>query len=151
MIGLTVAFSFFLLLLLLLLIYSRIGWYWKAGLIVLSICGVLLFKQGLHEQLGWPMDVPPTNTVEVIKVHIIEPVGAFKGAIYYWYLEPNSRAAHTPPRAVVMPYTKEAHRKGAEMEEAIDKEETVMMRQGVDAPGFIDFDIPTFSGPIKQK
>lgn len=116
-IGFLAAFSFCVVVLLLMLRYAMIHWCIKAILTVSSIIAVLMFYQGLIMSMGWPADFRPTNTILIAGSDIREPGQDSPGVIYLWYVDVDeAMRTHSAgmPRAIHLPYSKDAHEKLAQ-------------------------------------
>lgn len=99
----TGCFMFQATLLLLALIYSRLFWVLKAGLIMLSLGFSAAFYQAVVNSLGYPVATTPSGEFEYLSSMVREPRPANDdpGAVYVWVVEDG----HMIPRAIVMPYS----------------------------------------------
>lgn len=98
-------FMFLASLLLIGVIYSRVHWLLKSGLVVASLAFSVLFYHGYVDSLGFPVDVRPAGVFRFIYGIVREPmlIEHDPGAIFMWITTDGSRQ----PRAIVLPYSKE--------------------------------------------
>ena len=121
---LIIGFMFLAALLLLGLIYGRLHWALKAGLIATSLLFCGLFYTGLISALGYPASVQPPEVFEFIGAQVREPTKDTGGAVYIWLLGPGSEV----PRAVEIPYSGANRHMAAAAKQQIQNGARVYMR-----------------------
>jgi hypothetical protein len=121
-------FMFVVSLLLLGVLYSRIPWTVKAGLVVASLGFSLLFYYGYVDSLGFPTQVRPPALFRFIYGVVREPmqVNNDAGAIYIWIIVDGWQQ----PRAIAMPYSTENRKAIAAAKKQVAAGKTVYMGVG---------------------
>ena len=117
---------FTLVLLLVGVLYSRLHWTLKAGLIVLSMGAAVLSFHTYRESRGWPVVVAEApDLFQFISGVAREPnpERQDKGALIFWIVEPGKKE----PRAITLPYSRENHKKMEQAKGKTAKGETVHM------------------------
>lgn len=113
---LSIAYVFLTALLLLSLIYSRLHWLLKTGLLVLALGFFWVSYQGWKDTQGWPSE---THLPDKFLLHfsvIEEPdeeIGQ-EGNIYIWVTDLSERKLADEPRAYRLPYERDLHSKISE-------------------------------------
>jgi hypothetical protein len=116
LLSLTIAYIFFTALLLLCLVYSRLHWLLKAGLIVFAVGFYGLSYQGWKDTQGWPAQ---TQLPERFLLHyavIEEPDQSLghKGKIMLWLTDLETSMPSEAPRVYQLEYSQGTHTKVVE-------------------------------------
>jgi hypothetical protein len=108
----TGCFMFQAALLLVAVIYSRLFWMLKAGLIILSLGFSLIFYRSALSVLGYPVAMTPPQQFELLgsSVHQPYPVKGDPGVVYLWVVATGQRI----PRAIELPYSNDLRKQLAE-------------------------------------
>lgn len=92
--------------LLLALIFSRLHWFIKAALIVMSLFLGAGSYYAYREARGWPVSMPLPEKFQLISALVNEPSNKQPGSIIVWLVTPSD----PEPRAVRLPYSKPMHK-----------------------------------------
>jgi len=139
---------FLMLLIVLLLIgtiYSKLHWIAKSTFIISSIFSVGVIYKLLTDDLGWPVTDSVPNEFEFISAVVSEPNKNDSGHIYLWY----STKFTNIPRSIIIPYTKEDHKKILEASNQIkDGKKVYMKNNKASSTGMGDSPIKKFKGGL---
>lgn len=110
---LSLAYVFLTALLLLCLIFSRIHWWLKAGLIVLAVIFYGFSYQGWKESQGWPtaVDLPEKFLLHFSVIEEPDKEAGTEGAIFIWLTDLKGQQLADSPRAYRLPYHQDTHNK----------------------------------------
>lgn len=125
---------FTLVLLLVGVLYSRLHWTLKAGLIVLSMGAAVLSFHTFRESRGWPVvmaEAPDLFQFISGVAREPNPERQDKGALIFWIVEPGKKE----PRAITLPYSRENHKKMEQAKGKAAKGETVHMGKKAEGQG----------------
>jgi hypothetical protein len=113
LLSLTLAYVFFTALLLLALVYSRIPWFFKGGLIIIAVGFYGLSYQGWKETQGWSTTTPLPERFLLHYAVIEEPDEAkgINGSIYMWLTSIGNYQLAEAPRAYRVDYDLGLHDK----------------------------------------
>lgn len=103
--GLASGFLFIMMLLTLSLFFSKIKWYFKAVLIVSTLCFVLYGHRSWVQSMGWPITDSLPSEMQFLWADVREPIANNPGQIIVWII-PNNQ---TDPRAIRIPYSRRNH------------------------------------------
>ncbi|MAY43350.1 MULTISPECIES: hypothetical protein [unclassified Neptuniibacter] len=133
LLGLTLAYVFFTALVLLAVIYGRLAWPLKAGLIVIAVVFYWFSYNGWKETQGWPSQVELPQKFLLHYAVIEEPneETGEKGKIYIWLTDLLNDELAEKPRAYELPYDQAAH---SAVEEALKKTRNGQPQLGQPAP-----------------
>lgn len=115
-------------LLLLAVIYSRLYWVLKAGLILLSLGFSTAFYHATVDALGYPVATIPSGQYEFLggMVHEPYPARGDPGVIYVWLVETGQKL----PRAIALPYSIDLRKQTAQAKRMVLGGQRVFFRFG---------------------
>lgn len=121
-------FMFVACLLLIGVIYSRVHWLAKAGLVIASLMFSAMFYRGYVDSLGFPTEVQPSGIFRFVYSVVHEPMQIDRdpGAIFIWIMMEGWRQ----PRAIALPYTKETRKIIGLAKKRVEGGESVYMEFG---------------------
>lgn len=121
-------FMFIVSLLLIGVIYSRVHWLAKAGLVVASLAFSVLFYRGYVDSLGFPAGAQPPGVFRFVYGLVHEPaeIDRDPGAIFIWITMDGWRQ----PRAIALPYTKKNRKTVSLAKKRVEGGESVYMEFG---------------------
>lgn len=133
LLGLTLAYVFLTALVLLAVIYGRLAWLLKAGLIVIAVVFYWFSYNGWKETQGWPSQVELPQKFLLHYAVIEEPneETGEKGKIYIWLTDLLNDELAEKPRAYELPYDQAAH---SAVEDALKKTRNGQPQLGQPAP-----------------
>lgn len=108
---LVAVYVFVVAILLLILVYARLHWIFKAGLIGVSFIFFILSYRSYSDLSGLPALKTPPKQLLFISTIVREPAGSFKGAIYLWVRPIVDGKATDVPQAFAINYDKELHKR----------------------------------------
>jgi hypothetical protein len=111
LIMLGLAYAFLAALLLLVLVYGRLQWTLKLGLIVISGVFYWFSYQGWQDSQGWPTqaDLPKRFLFHAVVVEEPNKKEGIEGRLFVWGSDLSSGKPSDTPRAYVLPYGKDLH------------------------------------------
>ena len=116
LLSLSFAYVFLASLLLLTLIFSRLAWVLKAGLIVIVLVFYWMSYQGWKESQGWPTysDLPERFLLHFAVIEEPDEETGLEGNIYIWLSDLKNLELAEQPRAYRLEYSQETHGKVSE-------------------------------------
>lgn len=111
------------LLALVMILYSRLHWLLKAGVIVLVSAFYPISYFSLMALLGWPTEQHLPDRFRLVAAQVYEPdkQRGTRGAIYLWTANLSKNAGRVTPRAYELPYSMDLHTKVAEARKQLQK------------------------------
>lgn len=122
--SLTIALMLLMVMLLVGVIHSRLHWIIKAIMIMLSLAVAGMSYATYVNKLGWAVVDEPPELFQVLGSVVREPNQSDPGAIYVWYKVPGTKE----PRAIILPYTKEMHKKMNKAKGMMERGQQVFMK-----------------------
>ena len=116
-------FMFLTMLLLIGVVYSRIHWLLKAGLVVISLGFSVFFYQAHVNALGYPVAAQPPPMFRFLYSVVREPAKNDPGVIYVWLFEKGA----ADPRVIALPYSTEARKMMNAANKKVGKGDMVFM------------------------
>ncbi len=121
--GLIAAYILIAILLLSVLLYSRLHWATKAGLIIITSAFYLVLYYSFPPLLGWPTKAELPDRFRVNATYVREPnkqLGT-DGAIYLWITDLRVPPNDALPRAYELPYQEALHKQLVEVGKKLRK------------------------------
>ncbi len=129
--ALVVSYVVLALLVLVMVLYSRLHWVLKAGVVVLVSAFYPVSYLAFMALLGWPTDQRLPDRFRLVAAQVYEPdrQRATSGAIYLWASDLSKKAGRVTPRAYELPYSVTLHERVVEASK--------QMRKGISQMGEI--------------
>ncbi|MEM0909548.1 MAG: hypothetical protein AAGJ37_01155 [Pseudomonadota bacterium] len=117
---LALAYAFFSALVLIAVIYSKVTWWIKAGLIVIAVGFYYASYHGWQNSQGWASktDVPQQFLLHYAIIEEPNKEENITGQIFFWLSDIRNQQLSANPRAHVVPYSRPLHSK---VEDALRK------------------------------
>jgi hypothetical protein len=109
--GLVAIYVFVVALLLLIVVYTRLPWLLKTGLILGSTAFFFLSFDAFTKLEGLPAVKPPPQQLLYVSTLVREPQGTDPGAIYLWVRPIIDGKASPVPQAFQIRYSRELHKR----------------------------------------
>lgn len=134
---LTLAFIFTTVVLLSLCIRSAWPWVVKSAAIILASAFYILVYFSIIGMQGWPTTALIPNDVEVIWAHVETPNKSIKkpGYIAMWVIDKADKTIGKKPRAHILPYDKDLHKKIQDAKNQIAQGKRVGMKSELNGKG----------------